>query len=117
AFRFGDRLTLAKEDATPLLRRARPYNAEGKGIESLIAKMIRDVCVAIPGYQGGDRMKHKTARKGAARIAFNGTFEQLAETFRLHLDAVYHRKKHQTGEFAGQSPNELFAAFVNDPRH
>jgi hypothetical protein len=79
--------------------------------------MIRDVCVAIPGYQGGERMKHKSARKGAARIAFKGAFDQLVETFDLHLDAVYHRKKHQTGEFAGQSPNELFAGFVNDPRH
>jgi hypothetical protein len=116
AYNLNDTMLLKGWDDVPVISRAKPYNAEAKKIESQIAKMIRDVCAAIRGYQGGNRMKHKSARKGAARISFNGTFDQLKEAFYLHLDAVYHRKPQQTGEFAGRSPNEIFRGFVEAQR-
>ena len=71
------------------VRRARPYNPQGKPIEGFFATFIR-LITDIPGYVGSNRLMKKSANLGKAPDPFPGTIEDLREDIAKRLHDYHH---------------------------
>lgn len=101
-----DALTGEGEDAPgplPAVTRARPYNAPAKAIEGMFAALSKFTAM-IEGYIGGDRMRKRTHKLGAAPKPFPGTWDEYQDNY-AEAVAFYHNEK-QGGTMEGKSPNE-----------
>lgn len=94
----------------PLIR-ATAYNAAAKGILEGSFRTIEQLILSpLKGYIGGDRMNARSANLGQAPSPFDGTFDDFAHDFRGLL--AFYNTKRQTGDLAGRSPEQAYAAAV-----
>lgn len=109
---------------------ARPYNASAKPIESLFARLDRQVFCLLPGYAGPNRMAQKTQTVGKPPLPYAGAWEDFCRTLEGLIRAHNHRPvggarrnrspedwlKHRTAEGWAPvtvDPIELDAAFAD----
>lgn len=86
--------------------RARPYNAPAKQIEGVFGILERGYFSLMPGWIGGDRMKKRTHKVGAAPRAYEGETEDFIRDLNACLNL--YRNTPQTD---GSSPNDKRRAF------
>lgn len=99
------------EAATPApearaIIRARPYNAPAKQIEGVFGILERGYFSLMDGWIGGDRMKKRTHKVGAAPRAYEGD----TETFERDLSTCVDLYR-ATPQADGSSPNDKRRAF------
>ena len=70
---------------------ARPYNASAKPIESLFARLDRQVFCLLPGYAGPNRMAAKTQTVGKPPLPYPGDWEAFCRTLQGLIHAHNHR--------------------------
>ncbi|HEY8572731.1 hypothetical protein [Phenylobacterium sp.] len=95
-------LQLLNEPGARTLIFARPYNAAAKPIESLFARLDRQVFSLLPGYAGADRMAKKTQTVGKPPLPYPGDWDDFCQT----LDGLIRAHNHRTvgGARQGRSP-------------
>ncbi len=94
------------------MRKAKPYNAPAKVIETIFSILTRSLEPMMPGFIGGDRMKKKVETEGRPPKPYPGDFKALVNSY-LNLIGFYHNKP-QSGHLKGKSPNQRFAEFIVD---
>lgn len=99
----------ATERRAPAVTRAKPYNAPAKQIEGIFAALEKCLTV-IPGWIGGDRMKKRTHRVGAAPKPYPGTWQAFEADFAEALS--FYRNTPQRGSLRGRSPRQAWADFI-----
>lgn len=90
---------------------ARPYNAQGKVVESYISVLER-IFPMLPGYIGGDRMTSKTANVGKEPLFFPGSTDELREAIN-HAVTYYEVSPATSGHRKGKSPREAYNEFID----
>ena len=91
---------------------ARPYNASAKPIESLFARLDRQVFCLLPGYAGSNRMATKTQTLGRPPLPYPGDWEDFCRTLNGLIRAHNHRPI--GGARKGKSPESWFAQKVKE---
>jgi hypothetical protein len=86
--------------------RARPYNAPAKQIEGVFGILERGFFSLMPGWIGGDRMKKRTHKVGAAPRAYEGDTDEFERDLGTCLDLY-----RNTPQADGSSPNDKRRAF------
>ncbi|UCV08476.1 hypothetical protein [Dechloromonas denitrificans] len=86
--------------------RARPYNAPAKQIEGVFGILERGYFSLMPGWIGGDRMKKRTHKVGAAPRAYEGETEEFERDLDTCLDLY-----RSTPQADGSSPNDKRRAY------
>ncbi len=99
------------DEAAPLpetraIIRARPYNAPAKQIEAVFGNLERNFFSMMPGWIGGDRMKKRTHKVGAAPRAYQGDTAEFERDLNTCLEL--YRNKPQAD---GSSPYDKRRAF------
>jgi len=89
---------------------ARPYNAAAKPIESLFARLDRQVFCLLPGYAGPNRMAAKTQTVGKPPAPYPGSWEEFCDNIQGLVRAHNHRPV--GGARGGRSPEQWLAAKV-----
>ncbi|MDP3488894.1 MAG: leucine zipper domain-containing protein [Phenylobacterium sp.] len=89
---------------------ARPYNAAAKPIESLFARLDRQVFCLLPGYAGPNRMATKTQTLGRLPLPYPGDWSDFCKTLEGLIAAHHHRPV--GGARKGRSPESWFAQRV-----
>lgn len=92
--------------ATRSIIRARPYNAPAKQIEGVFGILERGFFSLMPGWIGGDRMKKRTHKVGAAPRAYDGDLDEFQRDLNTCLDLY-----RSTPQADGNSPNDKRRAF------
>ncbi len=87
-------------EARPIIR-ARPYNAPAKQIEGVFGILERGYFSLMPGWIGGDRMKKRTHKVGAAPRAYEGETEDFERDLNTCLNLY-----RNTPQADGSSPND-----------
>lgn len=90
---------------------ARPYNAAAKSIERTFASLER-IFSNLPGHIGGNRMAKKTANVGRAPQPYPHGRKQFEKDVKTSV-AFYNSNPRTQGELKGRSPNDLYAAHVD----
>jgi len=104
----------AAPEPLPAVTRARPFNAPAKAIEGMFAALGKFTTM-IDGYVGGDRMRKRTHKLGAAPKPFPGTWEEFQRDF---AEAVaFYRNEKQAGTMEYKSVNERWAEFIGAGWH
>lgn len=91
---------------------ARPYNASAKPIESLFARLDRQVFCLLPGYAGSNRTATKTQTLGRPPLPYPGDWDEFCRTLNGLITAHNHRPV--GGARRGRSPESWFAQKVKD---
>lgn len=121
---IGDALKLIDQDGRRLigdiapwaerrsnLVRAQAYNAPAKPIEGIFGVLERKHFHIIPGWEGGERWRKKTANHGREPDPFPGTAEQLDQLLALII-SVYNSTPQFGSALAGQSPHGRLKAEI-----
>jgi hypothetical protein len=103
-----DAMKLASLAGDKTIVRAKPYNARAKPIEGIFGVLETHHFAKLPGWQGGDRMKAKTANIGRAPDPFPGTFEQFFEAIHAAVALYHNRPQGKRTALAGRSPFEVY---------
>lgn len=103
-------LNMLSEPRARTIIHAQPYNAAAKPIESLFARLERNVFSLLEGYVGGDRMKKRTANVGKAPVCYPHAFD----TFKAQADQLIaaFNDRPVGGQWKGRSPQAWFAEKV-----
>lgn len=91
---------------------ARPYNAAAKPIESLFARLDRQVFCLLPGYAGPNRMAKKTQTVGKAPLPYPGDFDDFTRTVQGLITAHNHRQV--GGARQGRSPADWLQRRISE---
>jgi hypothetical protein len=105
-------LQLLNEPGARTLIFAQPYNASAKPIESLFARLDRQVFCLLPGYAGPNRMAKKTQTLGKPPIPYPGDWGDFCRT----VEGLIRAQNHRTvgGARQGRSPQDWLAAKVKE---
>ena len=102
----------AFDRASPIVK-ARPYNAQAKGlIEGAFGIIERTLFASLPGYIGGDRMKSKTANVGRAPTPYGLGIDAYRDEVNGRL--AYYNSRPQSGGLKGLSPNDAYHRALQD---
>lgn len=93
--------------------RALPYNAAAKPIEQWFGRFEQLYLAHLPGWIGGDRMNSRQEAVGKVVAPFEGGFDAFKGAFFGMLRA-YEAFPQKHGQLGGKSPQQAFAAHVND---
>ncbi|WP_238308582.1 Mu transposase C-terminal domain-containing protein [Methylorubrum suomiense] len=100
------------DHGSPIVK-ARPYNAQAKGlIEGAFGIIERTLFASLPGYIGGDRMKSKTANVGRAPTPYGLGIDAYRDEVNGRLG--YYNSRPQSGGLKGLSPNDAYHSAVRD---
>lgn len=102
--RIDRALQLLNEPGARTVIYARPYNASAKPIESLFARLDRQVFSLLPGYAGPNRMVQKTQAVGRPPLPYPGDWDDFCRTLQGLIRAHDHRAV--GGARRGRSPQE-----------
>lgn len=91
---------------------ARPYNASAKPIESLFARLDRQVFCLLPGYAGPNRMAQKTQSVGRPPLPYPGDWETFCRTVEGLIRAHNHRPV--GGARQGRSPEDWLTRKIGE---
>jgi hypothetical protein len=92
----------------PGIARARPYNPQGKVIETAFSALNGRLLPMLPGFVGGNRMVKKTQSQGREPAPYPGRFEQFERDL-ARVMAYYHQKpQSKRSHLRGQAPDQRF---------
>lgn len=92
------------------MRKAKPYNAPAKVIETTFSILTRSLEPMMPGFMGGDRLKKKVETEGRPPKPYSGDLQAFVKSYET-LIGFYHNKP-QSGHLKNQSPNHCFGEFI-----
>ena len=89
------------------IKRARPYNAQAKVIESLFSALERGPFAMLRGHIGGNRMKPKVPHVGKAPTPFRGSTDELRRQIETAI-AYYNSTPSTADHLGGRSPRQAY---------
>lgn len=104
---IDDALRLVSGSEQRAIKRALPYNASAKPIESIFKVLENTYLRGIPGWIGGDRTNKKTANVGNKVDPFPGSLDQFQALVANAIE-LYNRVPQERGKLKGRAPYQAY---------